>query len=334
VREKVTDTMTKKKAQEWLLIFYSVPSHPVSNRMKIWRKLAKAGAVQLKGAVYILPATDEHEEFFQWLIGEVKSMGGDGAFIRSALIQAMDEADIRELFLSQAEQEYRGFERDLETLERKVQSIRKGAKHDENARLADHAGKLAKELEDIHRRDFFSAALGSEMTKRMQTLKTAIKGLGGRGAEPTGSISPKRIADYEGRTWLTRKKPFIDRMASAWLIRRFVDAKAAFKFISESDLASIDGKAETFDIRGGAFTHVGDLCTFEVLVKSFGIRDKTVRKIAEIVHDLDVKDDKYGNPEATGVEEILIGIRKTTKNDGDALDRGMAVFEMLYQAKT
>ena len=327
--------MVKNKAREWLLIFYSVPSHPVSNRMKIWRKLAKAGAVQLKGAVYILPASDEHEEFLQWLIGEVKSMGGDGAFVRSAEIRSIDENDIRQLFLGQAEKEYRGFEKNLETLERKVQSIRKGAKHDENARLADHAGKLARELDDIQLRDFFSSPAGVEMTKRMQAIKTALKGLGGRGVETAVSVTPKRAADYQRRTWFTRKKPFIDRMASAWLIRRFVDSKAAFKFISESDLAGVGGNAATtFDIRDGEFTHIGDQCTFEVLMKSFGIRDKAVRKIAEIVHDLDVKDDKYGDPEATGVEEILIGIRKTVKNDSDALERGMAVFEMLYQAKT
>ena len=328
------DTMVKNKALEWLLIFYSVPSHPVSNRMMIWRKLSKAGAVQLKGAVYILPATDEHEEFLQWLIGEVKSMGGDGAFVRSADIRSMDEGDIRQLFLNQAEQEYRGFERKIEALERKVQSIRKGAKNDDSNRLSDHAGKLAKELDDIRRRDFFSSAPGLEMAKRMQAIKAGLKGIGGRGVEPTGSIILKHAADYQGRIWFTRKKPFIDRMASAWLIRRFVDAKAAFKFISESDLAGIGGNAAaTFDIRDGEFTHVGDLCTFEVLVKSFSIRDKAVRKIAEIVHDLDVKDDKYGNPEAPGVEEILMGIRKTAKNDSDALERGMAVFEMIYQSK-
>jgi len=326
--------MTKNKSREWLLIFYSVPSHPVSNRMKIWRKLAKAGAVQLKGAVYILPATDEHEEFLQWLIGEVKAMGGDGAFVRSAEIRSIDENDIQQLFLSQAEQEYRGFERKFEALERKVQSIKKGAKHDENARLADHAGKFARELDDIKRRDFFTSPVGAEMTKRMQTLMAALKGLSGRATEPAGSVTPKRAADYQGRTWVTRKKPFIDRMASAWFIRRFVDTKAVFKFTSESDLTSVGANAASFDMTDGEFTHIGDLCTFEVLVKTFAVRDKVVRKIAEIVHDLDVKDDKYGNLESTGIEEILMGIRKTAKNDGDALDRGMAVFEMLYQAKT
>ena len=98
--------MLKTTSQEWLLIFYSVPSHPVSNRMKIWRKLAKAGAVQLKGAVYILPATEEHEEFCQWLISEVKSMGGDGAFVRTGEVRTMTHLEIRRLFTTQAEQEY------------------------------------------------------------------------------------------------------------------------------------------------------------------------------------------------------------------------------------
>lgn len=326
--------MTKTSVQEWLLIFYSVPSHPVSNRMKIWRKLAKAGAVQLKGAIYILPANDEHEEFFQWLIGEVKSMGGDGAFIRTAEIKSMDEADIRELFLKQAEKEYRGFEKNLDSLERKVQSIRKGTTFKGGGGPVGQAGKLAKELEDIRKRDFFSSALGGVITKRVLALQAALKGLGRSGPERPESVKLKRPADYQGRTWVTRKKPFIDRMASAWLIRRFVDAKAAFKFIVESDLTAIRGNAATFDMRGGEFTHVGDWCTFEVIVKSFGIKDKAVRKIAEIVHDLDVKDDKYGNPEAAGVEAVLTGIRKTAKNDSDALERGMTVFEMMYQAKT
>src|SRR5512135_1996187 len=111
--------MPKAAIQEWLLIFYSVPSQPVSSRVKIWRKLAKAGAVQLKGAVYILPATEEHEELLQWLIGEVKSMGGDGAFVRSADIRTMTDADIRRIFTQQADQEYHRLEKALDVLERK-----------------------------------------------------------------------------------------------------------------------------------------------------------------------------------------------------------------------
>lgn len=326
--------MPKASRQEWLLIFYSVPSHPVSNRMMIWRKLSKAGAVQLKGAVYILPATEEHDEFLQWLIGEVKSMGGDGAFVRSAEIRSMDEADIRALFLKQSEQEYRKFEKNLNALERKVQSIMKGANKGEVGTLGERAAKLAKDLEDVHMRDFFSSPSGGVMAKRMQALESNLKGLGRNTAQKPTAIRPRRAIDYQGRTWVTRKKPFVDRMASAWLIRRFIDAKTAFKFIDERELSAPGMTDPTFDMRGAEFTHVGDLCTFEVLMRSFGVKDKAVKKIAEIVHDLDVKDEKYAKPETAGVEDILTGIRKTAKNDADGLERGMAVFEMLYQANS
>lgn len=326
--------MSKKSPQEWLLIFYSVPSHPVSNRMKIWRKLAKAGAVQLKGAVYILPSTEEHEEFFQWLIGEVKSMGGDGAFVRSAEIKAMDEADIKGLFVRQSEKEYGGLEKKINALERKVQGMRKGTKGEEPVNLGDQLSKIEREVEEVVRRDFFSSPSGLAMKARIQTLRTGLKGLGRKPGDETAAIRLRRKTDYQSRTWATRKGPFVDRMASAWLIKRFIDSTASFRFIDERELSGLGDRAITFDIRGGEFTHQGDLCTFEVLVKSFGIKDKVVRKIAEVVHELDVKDEKYGKPEAAGVEEILSGIRKTAKNDADGLERGMAAFEMLYQSKS
>ena len=326
--------MPKKSPQEWLLIFYSVPSHPVSNRMMIWRKLAKAGAVQLKGAVYVLPATEEHEELLQWLIGEVKSMGGDGAFVRSAEIRTMTDADIRRLFTTQADQEYHKLEKALDALERKIQSIRKGTKNEEGKRLSDQIAKLTKEFAGVAKHDFFDSSTGQTMQQRIQALEAAVRDAGKKAPEKEASIMARRMQDYQGKIWATRKNPFVDRMASAWLIKRFIDPKASFTFLNERDIASRGNTSVAFDVRGAAFTHVGDLCTFEVLVKSFGIKDKAVKKIAEIVHDLDVKDDKYGKPEATGVEDILAGIRKTAKNDADGLERGMAAFEMLYQSKT
>jgi hypothetical protein len=134
--------------------------------------------------------------------------------------------------------------------------------------------------------------------------------------------------------WITRKKPFVDRMASAWLIRRFVDKNASFDFIDEKDAEAVGKGSVVFDMRGGEFTHAGDMCTFQVIIKSFGLKDKTLKKIAEIVHDLDMKDEKYKATEAKGLEDILIGIRKTAKDDDDALEKGMAVFEMLYVSKT
>ncbi len=320
--------------QEWLLIFYSVPSNPVSNRMKIWRKLAKTGAVQLKGAVYILPASEEHEEFLQWLIGEVKSMGGDGAFVRTAEIKTMSEKDIVRLFTVQVVEEYNRTEKGLEVIERKVQSIRKGSKSEEGKHLAVQVAKIAKEVEEIGKRDWFNSREGQSIKKRLQTLETAVREAGKKSPAEVVSIASRQIQDYQGKTWATRKNPFVDRMASAWLIRRFLDPKASFTFIDERDVASLDASTVAFDVRGAEFTHVGDLCTFEVLVKSFGIKDKAVKKISEIVHDLDVKDDKYAKPEAAGIEEILAGIRKASREDTSALEQGMRMFEMIYLSKS
>lgn len=324
--------MTTAVKQEWLLVFYSVPSHPVSSRMKIWRKLARSGAVQLKGAVYVLPATGDHVELFQWLIGEVRSMGGDGAFVRARTIETMEDADVRKLFTAQSDKEYSGLEKPLELLERKVQSVRKGTRLSDKSGLTAQFGRLIREFEDIRKRDFFSCARGVEMGRRAGLLGSALKGLEKEERGGKLSIPSKRTSLYQGRVWTTRSHPFVDRMASAWLIKRFIDRKAAFQFIEERDLKDIKN-AVAFDIKGAEFTHQADLCTFEVLVSAFGIKDAAVRKIAQIVHDLDVKDDKYKNPEAPGIEDILSGIRKTAKNDTDALERGMAVFEMLYQSR-
>ena len=142
-----------------------------------------------------------------------------------------------------------------------------------------------------------------------------------------------KIEEYQDKTWATRKRPFVDRFASAWLIKKFIDENASFVFIDENNLDKMDKDVIPFDIRGGRFTHAGDLCTFEVLMKSFSLKDKTLRKIAEIVHELDVKDDKFRNPEAKGIEDILSGIRKTAKDDNESMGKGIAIFEMLHVSR-
>ena len=327
--------MANEPPMEWLLIFYSVPSHPVSNRMKIWRKLARSGAVQLKGAVYILPHNEEHYELCEWLVSEVASMGGDGTFVRVAEVETMTESEIIALFNGQRENEYRNLEKKLEELERKISNVRKGGRAQSITKLSEQLKRDKKEIEDIRKMDFFASKAGEAFQKRIKTMEAEVKGMSTHLIkEQTAVITPKRSADYQGKTWVTRKKPFVDRMASAWLIRRFLDPGATFRFIEEKDLGSLDKQCTAFDIRGAEFTHQGDLCTFEVLVKSFGIKDKAVKRIAEVVHDLDIKDEKYDNPEAGGVEEILTGIRKMENTDETTLEKGMAVFDMLYASKT
>lgn len=147
-----------------------------------------------------------------------------------------------------------------------------------------------------------------------------------------GLPSPQRFdtAEYRNRVWVTRPRPGVDRFASAWLIRRFIDTRAAFVFAASPDRYP---DAVPFDMyQAGGFKHEGDLCTFEVLQERFGIRDVHVRRIAEIVHDVDLKEDRYKSPHAPTVSALVDGLRASIPEDPKLLEQGMVMFEALYQS--
>lgn len=199
--------------------------------------------------------------------------------------------------------------------------------------------RYSKDMDDIKKIDYFPSQLRTDVENKIQSIRQDLKRVTLHGNRETATVRKTSIPrmykkDFEARTWVTRKKPFVDRMASAWLVQKFVDGKAVFQCIDESEKGSIPEGAVMFDTKDGDFTHKGDLCTFEVLVKAFGIKDRAVKKIAELVHELDVKDEKYSSQKARGVEEILAGIRKSSKNDMEILKKGMDVFEMLYTSIT
>jgi hypothetical protein len=314
----------------WLLFFYTLPSKPVRNRMTIWRKLLKAGALPFKGSVYIMPYTEEHHEFLTWLVSEVISLKGEGSFVRAEKTETNDNQKIISLFNEQRETAYQHILREIDEIERKLSS---GASQD-NKKLANQMRKSQRDFEDIKKIDFFFSKRGLEVGKRLDRIVITFNGLSGTETKKhTVAISPVRIEDYQDKTWATRKRPFVDRFASAWLIKKFIDKNPSFSFIDEKNLDNMGKDVISFDTRGGRFTHLGDLCTFEVLMKSFALKDKTLRKIAEIVHELDLKDDKFKTSEAKGIEDILSGIRKTVKDDSESLIKGMAIFEMLYVSR-
>jgi hypothetical protein len=330
--------MAKNKTDNdlsWLLFFYSLPSKPVRNRMTIWRKLLKAGALSFKGSVYILPYTEEHHEFLTWLLSEVVSLKGEGSFVRVDKIETIDSRQIISLFNQQRETDYQRILNECDHIERKITCTRIGGASQDEKNITNQIRKCQKDFEDIRKIDFFISKKGLEVGRRLERIVETLNDLSGTGIEKhSGTIAPARIEAYKHKTWATRKRPFVDRFASAWLIKKFIDENASFSFIDEKDLDNVDKDVIPFDIRGGRFTHAGDLCTFEVLMKSFSLKDKILRKIAEIVHELDLKDDKFRTSEAKGIEDILSGIRKTAKNDSESLEQGMAIFEMLYVSKT
>ena len=325
------------KLSGWLLVFYSVPSMPANNRIKIWRKLSRAGAIPLKGAVYILPYSEEHYELFQWLITEVSSMRGEGDFVKVEHVEIMKNPEIVNLFNKQRESEYRNIEKGLDELERKISSIKKGGRGQNKVLLLRQHDKVKRCYEEVRRIDFFLSKAGSKLEERIRDIRHEIDVIfGTKGEMPVVtavSIPRMKIRDYRKKLWITRKAPFVDRIASAWLIKRFIDKAASFDFMDEKEIKGLRDNVVTFDIRGGEFTHDGDMCTFEVILKAFGLKDKALKKMAEIVHELDVKDDRYKNLESRGIEELLRGLIKTAKGDTEILEKGMAVFEMLYASK-
>ncbi len=326
----------ERKGSGWLIFFYTVPSRPVSNRMKVWRKLNKAGAVQLKGAVYILPFTEEHYEFLQWLVAEIAGMKGEAAVVSTEKIDTMKDVEIIALFNRQRANDYQSTGKALDDLERRLSSIQKGAKAQNVKGISEQLDKILKTFEDVKQRDFFSSTEGQALDGRIGQVREFLKTFSGAAAtkERPAAITTRKPEDYQGKTWITRKRPFIDRMASAWLIMNFIDKSAVFDFMNEEDVNAAGKDSVVFDMRGGEFTHIGDLCTFEVLIRSFSLKEVALKRIAEIVHDLDMKDEKYTAPEAKGIEDILSGIRKTARDDHEMLEKGISVFEMLYAAKT
>jgi hypothetical protein len=286
--------------------------------------------------VYVLPDNQEHEEFFQWLAGEIDSMGGEAAFVRADRVETMPDEEIVALFGRRKAMDYRRLGEALAAIERKIDGARQGGGAATAKTLLVRIARLERNFEEARGTDFFASAAGQELGNRIERVQAAVRDLAGAAQRaPHSTGIPLQHPDaYRGRRWVTRRAPFVDRMASAWLIRTFIDPEATFGFIDEEEVAATGTDAVAFDVRGGAFTHVEDLCTFEVLVRSFELQGPALAKIVEIVHDLDLRDDRYRRAEAAGVEEILEGVRQTARDDNEALERGMAVFEMLYAAKS
>lgn len=324
----------------WLLFFYSIPATPVNNRVKMWRKLLKTGAVQLKGGVYILPYNEEHHEALQWMLAELPGVKGEGLLIKTDTIEPLRQEDIITLFNAQRHPQYQEVAKKIDEFSGRLRNLRKGGKDKKTTSLFRQYEKIQAEFQAVQQRDFFLSDTGKDVAAQICTLRSQLEELSAVEKNHKGSIATalsngRKIPCFSGLTWMTRKRPFVDRMASAWLIRRFIDPGATFLFKDESDLRDLTNDLEvSYDVRNGDFTHVDDLCTFEVLAKSFGLVDKGLDALSRIVHDIDIKDGKFAAPESHVIEMIIKGIRNRALPDSETLEQGIAVFEALYLSIT
>ena len=196
--------------------------------------------------------------------------------------------------------------------------------------LASRASRLQRRLGEVTALDFFAAPGRAEAEALLLQLATRLQA--GRAAAPAaGAAGRQRLAELTGRTWVTRKGVHVDRIASAWLIRRCIDPTARFRFADSQTPEAAPGELR-FDTMGGDFTHDGDRCTFETLVARLELRDSALFQIAEIVHDIDLKDAKFGRAEAPGILQLVNGLALSHPDDLDRLDRGFALFDDLHES--
>jgi len=302
---------TQGPGGKWLLLIHQIPPKPDYFRVKVRRRLHSLGAVALKNSVYVLPENDETMEDLQWLRRMVVDEGGEATICSASFVEGVSDRELEAMFRARSEEEFA--------------EIVTAARTD--ATEAD-LRRLERRLASAGRRDFFLADRREEAERAVREAQLARSGPSadeGDVANGSESIRPSAA------TWVTRTGVMADRMASAWLIRRFIDDKASFKFVGARGYVPEPGELR-FDMYEGEYTHEGDNCTFEVLVGRFVPDDEALRAIAEIVHDVDCKDEKFDRDEAPGVAAVLLGIATSHDDDTARLEAARELFDGLYAA--
>ncbi len=318
----------KPGARRWLLFIHQLPASPSNLRVRTWRRLQQLGAVPVKQAVYVLPDSPTAREDFEWLKTEIKGAGGDATVFAADSVDTWSGDSLVEEFRRTRQDAYLALARDIEQVLGRLNAARRprGTRKPAAGRLLEVFRKRLAALEHI---DFFGSAGRDRVVTLLAQLEGRIRDT--PGADATATTGPVDTTAYGGRLWVTRPRPGIDRMGSAWLIRRFIDAEARFGFaIDRESLPAAD--AVPFDMFGVEFSHRGEGCTFETLCTVFGITDPAVARIAQIVHDLDLKDGRFGAPDAGTVGTLIEGLQLTTAEDDLLLERGVTLFESLYRA--
>ena len=309
----------------WLLLIHQIPPKPGYLRVKIGRRLQALGAVAVKNSVYVLPRSESALEDFQWVRREIVAGGGDASVCEARFLEGLSEASVEGLFRSAREADYDGLAREARRLQSSLKRRRRPARSS-SERATATLQRLRKRLAEVTEIDFFDAPGRGAVEGILSAIESSLRP---PGPEASG-VGPVDVKKVSGRRWVTRAGVHVDRIASAWLIKRFIDSGATFRFVKGRDKAPRKGELR-FDMFEAEFTHEGEQCTFEVLLRRFGLEDPALRQIGEIVHDVDLKDSKYSRPEAVGVDRLLAGIAMRHKEDEARLRDGGEVFESLYE---
>ena len=295
-------------ASPWLLLVFSLPRKGASLRVTVWRKLQRYGSLPLGNSGYLLPNDAANREKLEWLATTIRSTHGDASVVEVQSIDNCATPQLKKRFSEARADDYRQLLADAE-----------GAQSSKVS--PTHIARLQQRFQEISGIDFFGSPMRGQVERALAELNAP------RNTGPDRmKISP---GAYRGRIWVTRPRPGVDRVMSAWLIRKYIDRRARFAFAVEEKTPR---NAVPFDMYEGGFGHRGDHCTFETLAKAFRIRDKIVQIMGQIVHDADLFDEKFGRREGFGIDEVMKGWAQQNLSDAQLLDRGMELAEGLYHS--
>jgi hypothetical protein len=313
--------MPEDEPTSWLLLIHQVPNSPAYLRVKMWRRLQKIGAVAVKNAVYVLPRTDQSSEDFHWVAREILEAGGDASVCEATFIEGITTNELIELFRAARDSDYRELMEEIKELREELRTAEKAGEAWASG-MVGRVSRLRQRLTEIQTIDFFSAPGGKQAETLVSEMEARVR---------TAPIhkAQQRPGSYAGRTWVTRKGVHVDRIASAWLIRRFVDPNPRFKFVAAKGYRPEPDELR-FDMFDAEFTHEGDFCTFEVILERLNIGDNALRRIAEIIHDIDLKESRFGRLETAGIALIVNAICTKHKEDFDRIERGTILLDDLY----
>ena len=314
--------------QRWLLLIHQLPSKPAYFRVKIWRRLQAIGAVAVKSTVYALPFTADTQEDFEGLLKEIAEGGGEAMLCEARLIDGLSDIQARALFDAARDEDYGTVATEARNLAARLEAPVAPEERDE---LRAQVARLRKRLADIAMIDFFGATGRLIAESLTAELERALARDGGMAATSPATPPPETATDFRGRIWVTRKGVHVDRIACSWLIHRFIDPDAVIRFVPGKGYAPNPGELR-FDMFEGEITHEGDRCSFEVLITRAGLGDDpALQAVAEIVHDIDLKDTKFGREQATGIASLIAGICAANPKDEERIAQGAPVFDNLYQ---
>ena len=315
--------MLRARHARWLLLIHQIPAKPDYLRVKIRRRLSQLGAVALKNSVYVLPAKGDGRTGLSDLAREILGQGGEAVVCEAELVEGLADGAVEDLLRDARGAEYAAVSKEAKRLTSELRGTRSNIES-RRRRVGQALERLRARFDQTVSRDLFGAH-GRETAAGLLSLVEDLV----QGVEETSKRKLESPEPPKGATWVTRAGVMVDRIASAWLIRRFIDPAAHFKFVTGRGYRPRDGEIR-FDMAGAEFTHHEGRCTFEVLVERFHLRDSALKPIAEIVHDLDLEDGRYNRPEAAGVDRMIVGLAIAKQGDETRLAQGASVFENLY----